>query len=195
VIENVKILNETINGKQEIKRELPKEQIPSYQKQILSLSSTGFFLPMRFVFSEIMCEIYYECSQRIPLEQYLQQKKGVGIHSFLEEGIHLLEHLIEQIQQGEDHLLFLEDYTLSFDLLFVYESEKRVELLFLPKEHEVDFLEEWENLLNEIDTEVNDKQWSVYSQKLIQLSKDQNWGTEAILSYIREMKGEIFYSS
>ncbi|WP_324823850.1 DUF6382 domain-containing protein [Sinanaerobacter sp. ZZT-01] len=195
MIENVKILNETINGKQAIKRELPKEQIPWYQKQILSLSSTGFFLPMRFVFSEIMCEIYYECSQRTSLKEYLQQKKEVGIHSFVEEGIHLLEHLIEQIQQGEDHLLFLEDYTLSFDLLFVYESEKRVELLFLPKEDKVDFLEEWEDLLNAIDAEVNDKQWSVYSQKLIQLSKDQNWGTEAILSYIRELKGEIFYSS
>ncbi len=187
--------SENINGKRVIKVALNQEKIPSYQREILSLSGTGFFLPMRFVFLERICEAYYEVSRRIELKKYLEKKKEYGVHSFVEEGLYLIEHLFEQIRKGEEHLLFLEDYQLAFDLLFFNEKEKKLELLFLPKEENGDFFNEWKELLNEIDAAMNDKQWGVYSRKIIQLSMEENWGTEEILHYIRELKEQVFYSN
>ncbi|MEA4987548.1 MAG: DUF6382 domain-containing protein [Anaerovorax sp.] len=185
---------EMINGKRRIKLEIPKSTIPFYQKEILSLSSTGFFLPMKFVFLEEVCQIYYDCSKRVSLEQYLKAKRENGIFSFVEQGIRLLEHFLGQIQQGENHLLFLEDYQLSFELLFVNEKEQKVELLFLPKEKMIDFSEEWKNILTKIEQIMNDKQWSVYSQKLIFLQMEHNFGIEELLFCLRDMRGQICYS-
>ncbi|WP_206459075.1 DUF6382 domain-containing protein [Anaerovorax sp. IOR16] len=185
---------ETINGKRTIKLEMSECPIPFYQKEILSLSSTGYFLPMKFVFLEETCQIYYDCSERISLEQYLKGKRENGIFSFVEQGIQLLEHFLEQIQQGENHLLFLADYQLSFDLLFVNEKKQKVELLFLPKEKIIDFSEEWKNILTKIEQIMNDKQWSVYSQKLIFLQMEHNFGIEELLICLRDMKGQICYS-
>lgn len=185
---------ETISGKRTIKLEMPECPIPFYQKEILSLSSTGYFLPMKFVFLEESCQIYYDCSERISLEKYLKGKRENEIFSFVEQGIQFLEHFLEQIQQGENHLLFLEDYQLSFDLLYVNEKKQKVEILFLPKEKIIDFSEEWKNILTKIDQIMNDKQWSVYSQKLISLQMEHNFGIEDLLFCLKDMRGQICYS-
>lgn len=185
---------ETLNGKRNLKIQLSRESIPFYQKEILKLSSTNFFLPMRFVFQELNCLIFYDCSERISLEQYLKGKKSVGIQSFVEEGIVLLEHLLEQIQQGENHLLFLDDYQLCLETLFVYEKKQRIESMFLPKENKNDFSEEWEKLLTSIESVVEDPQWNVYSQRLKKVQKEMNLGVQELLFHLRDMEGEVVYS-
>lgn len=139
--------------------DLPKGRIKNYEKEIIMLEEPDFLIPMHFIDLGEKERVFYDCQGMMPM---------TDLTSFLtvRDTFDLAEGVFSIMDRASDFLLFPERLSLRKEAVYFDPEKKRVRLVFLPPEWELNPKEELLSFLKELQSLYLTKETSEYIEIL-----------------------------
>lgn len=164
--------------------DLPKGRIKSYEKEMIVLEEPDFLIPMCFIDLGEKERVMYDYRGMMPMTDLTSCLT-------VRDTFDLAEGVFSILERASDFLLFPERLSLRKETVYFDPEKKRVQLLFLPPERELNPKEELLAFLHELQSLYLTKETSEY----IELLKEYvlaNRGSNELWRRAAMMKREAF---
>lgn len=120
-----------------------REEAPFFHHERVQLSAqnSNCFLEMFFLMEEKQYCVYYDYTQCISFQEYMENLSGMQPKRLSDERdalalIDVLVGVFMALKEAEEYLLFLERYELNVDCIFISVKERRPRICYIPVKEE-----------------------------------------------------------
>ena len=170
-----------------------------YERRMLKESGCPYTLPMNFLYDEDKVKAYYDFTEFIILDEYINRKISSIVSErknqlLLSDSLKVVTNIICSLKGMENYLLFPDRMEIEIGSIFIHYESSKVAFSFIPGiEHEpslqsriIQITEEIKHLYNHLETDQ-------YFEKFINMINSKNLGLDGMINTLGEFQREISY--